>query len=569
MTPFLIVRPHVLAFRNRLFPPARGRRTISIREATALIFSVLFAVSVYGLVFRVLISISGSAELMAIVPVKLIRLSLPVFFSLVLISNFISGLNVFFASLDWPLLLSVPVRRAQLYSGRLITSMLNSSWLFLLVSVPAIFAYRDALHLPWGFVFTALLLLVPFLLIPAALSSIGVTIFVNFFPVHRIRDSLLVIAAITAGSILVFGQQLSDRLISNQAEFRQQLEAIATLEPPKLSWLPSNWVAEILACYLTPNVSPLLPVILLVLTATATTLLGFSTFVRLFDRGWNLTAFTRRQYRISERPTVELPGLFAWLRLNPQIRAICDKEARTFIRDPAQALQLFLLLILSMLYLYNFKALRVAPSFDHEVAAWWEAVLALANISLGGCVISAIGTRFVYSTVSMEGRAYALLRFAPISIHHILRNKFLFWFFPFLIISLVLMVSGAAAVRAAPEALLISGVIATALSIGIVGLGVGIGAVYARFDWESPSEVSASFGSLVYMLLSLALIFMTLIPAGFMFVLACVPNFSLTMSNREYYAVEGFSLLLCFFMNIAAARRALQAGTQALLDLEK
>ena len=569
MAPFIILRPQVLALRNRLFPPVRGRRTVSVREVTALAFSAIFAFSVYGLVFRVLASVAENEELLAVVPVKLIRLTLPVFFSLILISNFISGLNVFFSSLDWPLLLSVPLRRSQLYAGRLITSMINSSWLFLLVSIPAIVAYRNALGLPWTFILVALLALIPFMLIPAAVSSIGVTVFVNLFPVHRIRDALLVVAALTAGSILVFGQQLSDRLITAPSELKEQLQAIATLEPPKITWLPSNWVAELLACFLTPNTSPVLPAALLIFTSVVSVAIGFATFVSLFERGWDLSAFTRRQYRVNEREGRELPGLGSILRINPQIRAICDKEARMFIRDPAQALQLFLLLILSMLYLYNFKALRIAPAFDHEVAAWWEAVLALANISLGGCVISAIGTRFIYCTVSMEGRAYPILRYAPITIRQILWNKFIFWFFPFTTIALVLIVSGAFAVRAAPEAVIYSAIIALALSIGIVGLGVGIGAVYSRFDWDSPSEISASFGSLVYMLLSLALIMITLIPSGFLFVLACVPNFTLSMTSADYYAVEGFSLLLCFFMNIAAARRAISAGTQALMDLEK
>ena len=240
-----------------------------------------------------------------------------------------------------------------------------------------------------------------------------------------------------------------------------------------------------------------------------------------------------------------------------------------FMRDPAQALQLFFLLVLSLLYLYNFKALRMSSTLSPEIMNWWEAVLAIANVTLGGCVISAIGTRFVFGTVSMEGRSYSILRSLPLSLSQILRYKFYFWLMPFFIIASVLFVSGAMAVRTAPEAVAASFVFALALSIGIVGLGVGIGAVYARFDWDSPAEISASFGSLVYMVLSMVLIFLTMIPAGFVFVLTCVPNFSALLSSNDLYIVHGCSYFLAFFINISVARRALRAGRLALGDLER
>jgi len=240
-----------------------------------------------------------------------------------------------------------------------------------------------------------------------------------------------------------------------------------------------------------------------------------------------------------------------------------------FIRDTSQWMQLVALLLLTFFYLYNFRALRLITDLGTETQAWWQAILGVSNIALASCIVAAISTRFVFPSVSTEGRAYVLIRSAPMSIEKLLWHKFLVWLPAIATVSVILLVSGAWASQAPPATVLLSAFLGLATSVGTVGLGIGVGAVYARFDWHSPTQVAASFGSLVYMLLSLCTTFVTLIPASFLIVLTCVPNFSSQFGSWEHRIAVGCSYFLVIFINGAAARGALLAGAQALRDRER
>ena len=128
--------------------------------------------------------------------------------------------------------------------------------------------------------------------------------------------------------------------------------------------------------------------------------------------------------------------------------------------------------------------------------------------------------------------------------------------------------AGGVAIQLPPAAVVICGALACAMSIGIVGLAVGLGAMYARFDWESSTQISASFGSLIFMLMALALVFVSLIPTLLIVMLHTVPNISLRLGPTDYRLAMSCASFLVFFMNFIAARWALRAGAEALSRLE-
>ena len=194
--------------------------------------------------------------------------------------------------------------------------------------------------------------------------------------------------------------------------------------------------------------------------------------------------------------------------------------------------------------------------------------MAMANVALGGCVIGAIATRFVYPSVSLEGRAYSILRQAPLSAKQFLRTKFFIWVWPIAVLSSVLLLSGALAVQSSIHSILFTIAIACCLSIGIVGLGIGVGAIYVRFDWDVPEQVTASFGSLVYMFLTLTVITVTMVPAALAFVFTSVPSIAANLSGLQYLFILCFSLSLILFCNIFVARWAINSGAQTLSKLE-
>jgi len=561
-----LLKPHLLTIKNRFLQ--ESRRSLFNRELAVVVLSALAAVGIFVGTNTFIGKIRDHPQFDPLILARLMSICLFAFFLLLLFSNCIAALGYLFSAKDLPLLLRAPVKPFALYTSRLIQVVLTSSWMFLLFSIPALFGLHQAMDLSWSFVPVSLGLLFPFVIIPASLGMIFVLIFVNLISPHRMRDLLVIAALLIAGLLLYLNHGSSPQLSSDQEKLNELIHFLYSTDDPQPVWSPARWLSEILASYfgVVSNSTGRL-IALLVGTSIACFTVGFILFRCLFFRGWSRASNSRRTMRIHHSGIGASIGRF-FLPNASQFRALCAKEVKTFFRDTLQSLQLLMLLMLTFIYLYNFRALRVASKFSDEGLAWWQVVLSIANIAFGACVVSAIATRFVFPSISLEGRAYAIMRSTPLTIAQLLRYKVYTWFIPISILSLILLVSGTMAIQATFGTVLASAVVAIAISIGITGLAVGVGAVFARFDWDSPSQVTASFGSLVYMLLALGCIVLTIIPTGFLFILTSVPGFVQQMNTRDYYLGMACCVFLCYAINLAAARRALSAGRQHLEDLE-
>lgn len=564
---YVLLKPHFFTLKNRFI--LESKRRFLNRDLIVIAISLLIVYAIYFGTASFLSQLRAHPQYDAILPARLMSICFLAFFMLLLFSNSIAALGYLFSAKDLPLLLSAPVAGTRLYFSRLLAIIITSSWMFLLFSLPALVGYYEAMDLPWTFLPHAFLLIVPFLLIPASLGVIFIVLFVNIIPPHRIRDILVVLAFVIIAIVLYINHGVEPHLSTEEEKLNDLFQFLYFAHDPQPVWSPARWITQILSSYTsTQSKSTILPTVLLLSSALGTTSLGFLLFDSLFHRGWSKSMHSRRTLRVYETGIGSLLGRIL-IPFSPQLRALCFKEARTFIRDTVQSLQLLMLLMLTFIYLYNFRSLRVASNFNAEGLSWWQVILSIANVSFGACVVSAIATRFVFPSISLEGRAYHIVRSTPLSIPQLLRYKFFTWYVPMSILCAVLLVSGSLAIQANLETILATFAISFAISGGITGLAIGIGAVYSSFDWDSPSQVTASFGSLVYMLLAIGTIIVTIIPCAFIYVLTCVPTFVSQMSERDYLVALACSAFLVVAINLAAAKRAISAGTVRLRDLEK
>jgi ABC-2 type transport system permease protein len=110
------------------------------------------------------------------------------------------------------------------------------------------------------------------------------------------------------------------------------------------------------------------------------------------------------------------------------------------MRDTTQWSQLFLLLALIVVYLYNFKVLPLGTFADARrnfCASWFP----FANLALAGFVLSAVAVRFAFPAVSLEGRAFWILQSAPVSLRALVWSKFWLVFVPLLLLGELLIFS--------------------------------------------------------------------------------------------------------------------------------
>lgn len=564
---FLLLRPYFLSYKNRLRERPTHGRFIN-RDVAILFTSAIFMFSIFWGTQGFLLELQKHAAFAPQLPAKLLQLSFLGFLMLLLFTNGIASLGALFSANDLPLLIALPVTKMQLYLARLVETMLTASWMFFMFVIPLALGYQTAMHLPWYFTFRVLLIMIPFAFIPAAISSTAVTLIMNIVPAYRLREILIVCAIAMAGALLILGPTLPIFMPLDKSGLQSMAHSLVDLHDPSPFWVPSVWASE-LALEPILGVSPFHREagLLLISSAIGLCALGYLIFDFLYFRGWTFASETTKSMKLHQT-TLGVKLGRALIPIHPPYRAICYKEARMFLRDPAQCLQLVLLLMLAFIYLYNFRALKMVSPKSAEGEAWWLAILAITNITLGSSACAAIATRFVFPSVSLEGRAYQLLRTTPLSIDSFLRFKALSWFGPMWMLCATLLLSGALAVDVTPATLLVCAILSLFITMGIVGLAIGIGAIYARFDWESPMQLAGSFGSLVFMLMAVGLIFINVIPATFLIIVSAVPNFANTISKTELHVAQFCAYALSFWINLFAARAALHAGAERLAEME-
>jgi hypothetical protein len=237
------------------------------------------------------------------------------------------------------------------------------------------------------------------------------------------------------------------------------------------------------------------------------------------------------------------------------------KEFRSVFRDVAQSTQVLFLGCICLLYLANLKMFVAVDAFPPESRLWWQQIFFMMHASITAFFTSSICTRMVFSSVSLEGKHFWLLQTAPVEMAGILRSKFSAWFPPVAIISALLFTTGTFIIVGRLDALIFYLVISIFVSYGIVGLGIGLGAYFADFAWDHPSQLALSIGSFVYMLASAVLVIMNVVPLSFMLRLGH------TAVGPVFYQRLAFVLALGIFislLNVVIARAAMRLGERSL-----
>ena len=424
------------------------------------------------------------------------------FLAVLVLSNVVTALTTFYGAPEVNVLLAAPLAARRLHQVRFIESLGASSWMALLFGLPAFIAYGVVYRAGTVFYLGVIATLVPFLVIPAALGVAAATLIVLVFPARRVRDVLLVASPALAAAIYLGIRLLRPESLASPSGLAGFAAFLADVGEPS-PWLPTTWAAEVLIPLLGARPGePLFHLALLASTAAVFYLGSAALVERVFLRAWSRAqegATSGGRDRVLSRwlPKVTAP-------LGRPANLLLAKEVAIFLRDPAQWSQLAVLLALVVVYVYNFSVLPLDDG--SRLAAAMREMAALLNLGLAAFVTTSVAVRFVYPAPSLEGRAWWVLRTAPISLAAIWRSKFTIGFMPLAALAEVLVVVTNHLLGVPPG--LTAVFMATLLLVvaAIVSLGIAFGAAYPRFDAVNPAQIATSFGAVLYMMLCLALI---------------------------------------------------------------
>jgi ABC-2 type transport system permease protein len=465
-----------------------------------------FWLAVFGVLYRMLKYFRGVEDLGPLLAGKLLGLALLSFVSILVLSNVITALSSFFLAKDLDLLVSAPVDWLRLYLAKLGETLLHSSWMVALMTVPIIAAYGVIYRGGVLFYGYAALILVPLLVLPAVVGSAVTLILVNVFPARRTRDLLSIIALGAAGGVILLFRLIRPEQLARPEGFRNLLDFITLLRAPTSPFLPSEWASRAIMNYLRGIADPL-PVILLWTTAAAFVVFGAVLHRELFPQG-----YTKAQ----EGAERFVRGAFwRWtvgslLRPLPVAkREFVLKDIKLFFRDTTQWSQLILLAVLVVVYIYNIKAL---PLFRGEqIPFFYVSLVSFLNLGLSGFVLASIAARFIFPAVSLEGRQMWLLRSSPLDLRALLWSKYWVGTVPLLVLALLLTGLTNVLLRASPFMMTVSLATICGLTLAISALALGFGALYPQFETENAAQIPTSFGGLVFMMATIALLALVIV----------------------------------------------------------
>src|SRR3989442_1618120 len=388
-----------------------------------------------------------------------------------------------------------------LYLAKLGETLLYSSWMVALMAVPILAAYGVIYRAGLLFVPYAVLAIVPMLVLPAVVGSAVTLILVNVFPARRTRDLLSIVALGAAAGLILLLRLIRPERLARPEGFRNLLDFLAVLRTPTSPFLPSEWAAKAIMGFLRHSFDPL-PLLLLWTTAAA-----FVTLGALLHRELFATGYTKAQEGAERfvRGTFWRWTVGALLQPLPVAkREFVLKDVKLFFRDTTQWSQLILLAVLVVVYLFNIKALPLHRG--EPVGFFYVTLVSFLNLGLSGFVLASIAARFIFPAVSLEGRQMWLLRSSPLDLRALLWSKYWVGTVPLLLLALLLTGLTDVLLEVSPFMMILSLATIFALTLAIAAMALGFGALYPQFETENAAQIPTSFGGLVYMMATIALL---------------------------------------------------------------
>ncbi|MGE0606547.1 MAG: hypothetical protein AB7O62_05410 [Pirellulales bacterium] len=422
------------------------------------------------------------------------------FFSLLVMLVFSSGIILYgslFSSRETSYLLTTPASEGRIFIHKFQEAMLFSSWGSLLLGTPLAVAYGVESQAPWYYYLLMPPALVAFVYIPGAVGAIACLAIVRFLPRNRLR-LLWILAGLTflgGAWLAVSAARASTDHLLTSGWFR---EVLGRLEFSDYRLLPSWWLSAALretAAGIWPQ--GMLFLALLVSNALFCHLLAVTAAERwyrpAYSELYNQSITLRGMWLTPVDRAVER---FAW-PLSRHMRLLLVKDLRIFRRDPVQWSQFLIFFGLLGMYFLNVRRL----TYNADSTSWIH-LISFLNLTVVGLILSTFTTRFIFPLMSLEGRRFWILGLLPLSRQAILWSKFLFALIGSLATCLSLIGLSDLMLRVDPLVAAMHVLTCLAMSSGLSGIAVGLGAALPDMREDSPTKIAAGFGGTLNLVLS-------------------------------------------------------------------
>jgi ABC-2 type transport system permease protein len=419
---------------------------------------------------------------------------------MLVVSNAIISFSGLYKARETEFLIPFPVTNGSLFGYKLMESLSFSSWAFLFLVTPFLFAYGIHRGLPLSFYPLSVIFILIYLFIPAGLGIFISMMIATYMP-RRKRQIILVAVALAIGLTTVLISQLIElRGTALTFTVRWMEEFLSRFSFAQNPILPSYWLVQGVMSSARANLHEITFFFLFILSQSLFIVL----LLTLFARRYYLAGYSRMQSSRSDKkyPAAtwidSLGGICLFLLPRP-LREIIIKDIKSLLRDPVQWSQSLIFFGLLGVYFVNLRNLPYLQNTER----FWQFLISFLNLMATSLTMATFTTRFVYPQLSLEGQRFWVIGMAPITRRTIVYGKFLLALISSLVISESLMFVSNQMLRISLYDTLLQAYTVFIICLGLSGLAVGFGAIYPNLKEDNPSKMVAGFGGTLTLVLSM------------------------------------------------------------------
>lgn len=499
------------------------------------------------------------------------------FSSLMIMLIFSTGIILYgglFRSLETGFLLTTPASAESIFAYKFQEAIFFSSWGFILLSTPLVFAYGVVADAPWHYYLIALPMMLSFVYLPASIGAM-----LCLFLVHQITHirfyatvlgSLLALGVFLWGGWALLAHWDSDLLTEGWIQ-----EMITRMQNTERRWLPSWWLTSGLleaarhdtgSLKHPPWAHAMLFFALLFSQALFFNLLATKTAHRLLRGSYSRMQTMRTAKRRIGTVWIDRVAMLVAMPFSRNMQVLLLKDFRIFRRDPVQWTQFFIFLGLVAFYF-----LAVPQQGFHQKDPRLLNLVSFLNVAVVGLILSTFTTRFIFPLISLEGQRFWILGRLPVRRETILLSKFVFSTICSLIPASLLI--GVSDLMLGVEAWIagMHQLIALILSTGLAGIAVGLGAKMPDLRETNPSKIAAGFGGTLNLVLSAVFITVVVgavaLPSHF-YIDSLKPGSSLVPHRSAIANYLALGIGVSIVCGALATLVPLRIGTKAFVEME-
>jgi ABC-2 type transport system permease protein len=476
-------------------------------------------------------------------------------FVMVLFSAIIASLSIYYISSDLDFLHSQPVSKGSIIRVRFAQTLVNASWVVLIFAFPIFLAYGYYFEVNAGYYLYLLASLPPFVVIPTLLGVLGIMVLMWFFPTDKAYQILSFMGLFYLACMIAFFRFLSpekffDKKVSDEAI----IAFVESLKMPEFGFHPSSWITIGISSWTDQQTGTALWQ-LLYLYAAAAVLGGLFWWIsrKIYFGSWRAYQEVKSAPRDKVSKTgTQKPFWLSALPFSTGQKGLFHKDLIVFSRDPSYWSQLFILAALVVVYIFNIVNLPL----ENIVL---KNVVSVLNVGLIGFVLSALASRFVFSTTSLEGNKMWTIYTSPLRMESFLLGKFLMYFSPLLFIGELLVVVSNMLLQVDAYVMQVSIVGIFFITIGVVGMAIGMGAMYPKFKYENISEISSGTGGILFIISSLIYVGLVLALGARPMYVHFTQVFVGGADDLEVMSFYALVIFLSFYVAIEPMRRGIRS----------